>query len=110
MTGDGKPGDASADKAREEFTRNQKESELALTRLEIRAEQRSSNWEEDSGVIHAEALQRVAAREVESDAPPSKASPTVIVLTMVRKFPAWGAVLVALAGIGAYVALKLLGK
>lgn len=106
MTGDGKPGDAIADKWREEFAKGQKETDLALTRLEIRAEQRSQHEEEDTGVIHTRAAERVAAREAESD-PPSKATPTVIVLTMVRKFPAWGAVLVALAAIAAYVTLKL---
>lgn len=43
----------------------------------------------------------------ESDAePPPKLSPLAIAWLLVRKFPPWGAVLVALAGIGAYVALR----
>lgn len=110
MTGDTKPGDALADKARDEFDRNRRERELAIERLKIRAEMRSApDLEEDTGVIHREALTRQAAqRRPESD-PPSKVSPLVIVLTVVRKFPAWGSVLVALAAIAAYVALKLRG-
>jgi hypothetical protein len=110
MTGDDKPGAASADKWRETFEQNQKETDLALTRLEIRAEQRSApDVEEDSAVIHKEALQRVAAREVDTDAPPSKASPTVIVLTVVRKLP-WPALMfLGVAGLAAYVFLKLHG-
>ena len=108
MTGDGKPGDASADKHRETFERNRKATDLALTRLEVRAEQRSEGGEEeDTGVIHVKAAQIVAQRAADSDSPPSKASPMVIVLTVVRKFPAWGAVLVAVVAIVAYVVLKL---
>lgn len=38
--------------------------------------------------------------------PPSKVSPLVIVLTVAKKFPAWGAVIVALAAIAAYVFLQ----
>lgn len=46
-------------------------------------------------------------RKVESDpAPPSKVSPLGIAWLLVRKFPPWGAVLVALAGIAAYVLLR----
>ena len=112
MTGDGKPGNASADRKREEFEKNRKETDLALTRLEVRAEQRSEHGEEeeDTGVIHVKAAQIVAKREAESDAPPSKASPTVIVLTVVRKMP-WPALAFLLAlGMAAYVFLKLHGK
>jgi hypothetical protein len=106
MTGESKPGDAVADKARDEFDKNRRERELAIERLRIRAEMRSENFEEDSKVIHAEADRRVSEREG-SEPPPSKVSPLVIVLTVVRKFPQWGAVLVALAAIAAYVALRL---
>jgi hypothetical protein len=38
--------------------------------------------------------------------PPSKVSPVTVVFVAVRKMPPWGVVLVALAGIAAYVALK----
>lgn len=103
MTGGDKPGDASADKWRETFQANRTDTDLALTRLEIRAEQRSVGDEEDSAVIYVEAAKRVAER-IES-IPPSKASPAVIVLTVVRKFPAWGAVIVALSVVAAYVFL-----
>jgi hypothetical protein len=44
-------------------------------------------------------------RKVESEAPPSKVAPLTIVWVIVRKFPPWGAVAVALAGIVAYVLL-----
>lgn len=104
MTGDSKPGDAVADKWRDTFEKNRKESDLPLTRLEIRAEQRSSNELEDTGVIHLKAEERMALKALDSDPPASKATPTVIVLTLVRKIPTgWGAVVVVLAGIAAYV-------
>lgn len=110
MTGDSKPGDALADKWRDVFDRNRRERELAVARLEIRAEQRSApDVEEDTGVIHREALARQAAQRSGSD-PPSKVSPLVIVLTVVRKFPAWGSVLVALAAIAALTYLYATGR
>lgn len=108
MTGEGKPGNASADKLREEFERRRKESDLSLTRLEVRADMKSAGEEELSDVIDRETLERQRAKDTSESEPPSKASPTVIVHTMVRKFPAWGAVIVALAAIAAYVALELL--
>jgi hypothetical protein len=42
----------------------------------------------------------------ESEPPPSKLSPLVVVWVVARKFPPWGAVIVALAGIAAYVMLR----
>lgn len=108
MTGDTKPGDAVADKWSDTFNKNRRETDLALTRLEVRAEQRSENFEEDTGVIHMTADQRVAER-AKSDPPPENVSPLVIVFTVAKKFPAWGAVIVALAAIAAYVVLKLRG-
>ncbi len=111
MTGDKERGDAAADKWRDTFEKNRRESDLSLTRLEIRAEQRSEHGEEeDTGVIHLRAQERVAARKSDSDAPPSKVSPLVIVLTVVRKFPAWGSVLVALAAIAALTYLYATGR
>lgn len=112
MTGDSKRGDAAADKWRETFDRNRRETDVSLTRLEIRAEQRSEHgFEEDTGVIHLQADQRVAERaKTDSEAPPSKVSPLVIVLTVVRKFPAWGSVLVALAAIAALTYLYATGR
>lgn len=41
-----------------------------------------------------------------SSAPPSKLSHLAIAWLMVKKFPPWGAVIVALAGIAAYVLLR----
>jgi hypothetical protein len=111
MTGDSKPGDAVADKWRDVFDRNRRERELAVARLEVRAEQRSApDVEENTGVIHREALARQAQREAERSADSSPPRPTVlhVTLAVARKFPPWGAVLVALAAIAAYVALRLL--
>lgn len=103
-SGGEKPGDAKADLTREVFARNDDALDNAITRLEIRADMKSLGEEEISAVIDQRALE--VQRQKESD-PPSKATPMVVVLTVVRKFPAWGAVLVALAAIAAYVVLKL---
>lgn len=103
-----KPGDALADKARDEFDKNRRERELSIERLKVRAEIRSSpDEEEDTGVINLRAQQNMAAREPEN----TPARPTVlhVTLTLARKFPPWGAVLVALAAIVAYVLLRLQG-
>lgn len=104
MTGETKPGDAVADKWRETFEKNRRETDLALTRLEVRAEQRSADFEEDSAVIHMEAEQRVAAR-TGSD-PPKAAKGIVHVLNAV-KTPAQA--IVALAIVVAIVVLILHG-
>lgn len=64
-----KPGDAIGDKAREEFDANRKERELAIERLRIRAEMRSEEEIEDSGVIHMRAEERQKQKESE---PPTK--------------------------------------
>jgi hypothetical protein len=113
MTGDSKPGDAVADKWRDVFDRNRRERELAVARLEVRAEQRSApDVEENTGVIHREALERQAQREAEraaADSSPPRPTVLHVTLAVARKFPPWGAVLVALAAIAAYVALRLLG-
>lgn len=112
MTGGGKPGDAKADRARDEFTRNQRERERSIERLRVRAEMRSEHEEEDTGVVHLRAEERLALREAaHSSAPPSahKVTAWVIVWTVARKFPPMGAVLVALASIAAYVYLRARG-
>jgi hypothetical protein len=103
MTGDSKPGDAVADKWSEEFEKNRKDTDLALTRLEVRADLKSSGEEELSDVIDQETLARQAAK---SDTPAS-ANPMIVVLTIAKKFPPMGAVIVALALIAAYVLLHL---
>ncbi len=104
MTGEGNPGDASSSKWKETFEKLRKESDASLTRLEVRAELKSAGEEELSDVIDRETLERQRVKE--ESVPPSKATPTVVVLTLVRKIPTgWGAVIVVLAGIAAYVFL-----
>ena len=109
--GEEKPGDALADRFREQFAKDRREEDIALIRLEVRAEKRSHGDDEISEVIHQEALERRAKKE--SEPPLSKASYLMIVLTVVKKFPAWGSVVVAtvvaLALITAYVILTLRG-
>jgi hypothetical protein len=93
--GSTKPGDALADKARDEFDRNRRERELAIARLEIRAEQRSApDIEEDTGVIHREALERQARREPRTDPPSGHAQQGV---ALVRSVKTWQQTIVALA-------------
>lgn len=88
---------------REEYAPLDRERALAIERVRVRAELKSIGEDEpDTGRIEVEALRRTEG----SDPPPSKANPMVIVLTVVKKFPAWGAVIVALAVIGAYVYLQ----
>lgn len=103
MTSDEKRGDAVADQWRERFSKGRRETDLALTELDVRAEQKSMNLEEDSAVIHREALERQNRKDSE---PPAKAGVLVIVQTVARKFPPWGAVIVALAALAAYVYLQ----
>ncbi len=98
-----KPGDAVGDKWLDTFEKHRKATDAALTRLEVRADMKSMGEEEVSSVIDQRALEVQRERE-ES---PEKAGPLVIVLTVVRKFPPWGAVLIGLAAIAAYVALQL---
>lgn len=100
----GRRGDASVDRWRERFERERMDAEVKTERLTRRAELRSAGEEEISEVIHQEALER--QRKKESEPPPSKATPLVVVLTVARKFPPWGAVVVALAAIAAWVFLK----
>ncbi len=104
MTGDSKRGDAVADKWRETFQRNRRETDVTLTRLEVRAEQRSADFEEDSAVIHMEADKRVASRA--GSEPPKGAKGIVAVLNAV-KTPAQA--IVALAIVVALVVLILHG-
>jgi hypothetical protein len=48
----------------------------------------------------------IQLRAQPSDAPGSKPSPVQVVFTVVKKFPPWGAVIVALAALAAYVYLQ----
>ena len=109
MTGDKERGDAVADKWRDRFEKAQRETDNALTRLDVRADMKSIGEDEISEVIDQRVLE--AQRRKESDPPSGKVSPLVIIFTVVRKFPAWGAVIVALAAIAAYVYLhRLAGR
>ena len=80
MTGDSKPGNASADKWRERFEHGRQKSEASLTRLEVRAEMKSHGEEEISAVIDERTLE--AQRRKASEAPGKEklwAIPVVIV-------------------------------
>lgn len=100
--GEAKPGEALADKWREQFEKDRREEELALTRLEVRADMKSMGEDEISEVID----QRTLERHKKDSEPPAKAGVLVIVQTVARKFPPWGAVIVALAALAAYVYLQ----
>lgn len=103
MTGDTKPGDALADRARDEFDKNRKARELAVERLKIRAEMRSEHGEEeDTGVIHLRADERVA----KGSDPPKIARGIVHILDAI-KTPAQVLALAIL--VGALVGLILHG-
>jgi hypothetical protein len=105
VTGDTKPGDALADKVRDEFDRNRKERERSIERLKIRAEMRSEHGEEeDTGVIHLRAEERLAAR---ADSDPPKAAKGVVAVLNAVKTPVQA--IVALAIIVAIVVLILHG-
>lgn len=108
MTGDSKPGDAVADQTRDEFDKNRRARELAVERLQVRAEMKSEHEEEDTLVINTRAAENVAKRNT-SDAPPSKTGLISIALTFANGFPAWGKVIVAVVAIIGYVVLKLAG-
>lgn len=82
MTGDKDRGNAVADKWRETFEKHRRDSDLSLTRLDVRAEQQSANFEEDSVIIQTEAGRRVDAR-MGSD-PPKVAKGIVYVLNAVK--------------------------
>lgn len=106
MTGDTKPGDALADQARDEFEKNRKERELAILRLEFRAQMRSDpDEEEDTGVIHQRALE--AQRRQESEPPSGKVRVATAVLKLLPE--GWGRVIVVLAGIAALTFLAARG-
>ncbi len=87
------------DAAREALQESRKATEL----LEY-----SADYDEDTGRTEVTVnLQQPSHPELKIDeVPASKVSPLVIVLTVARKFPAWGAVIVALAAIAAYVYLN----
>ncbi len=107
MTGESKPGIASADKWRERFEHNRKKSESALTRLEVRAEMKSAGEEEISAVIDERTLE---AQRRKSSAPPGKdklwAIPVVIVRRVSPTALAWLAALALILGALVYILTK----
>jgi len=103
--GETKHGDASADKWRERFEKLRREDDRGNDRLEVRAEMKSMGEDEVSAVIDQRALEKQQQRE-KSDPPPSKSSPLIVVLTVAKKFPPWGAVIVALAALATWAYVK----
>lgn len=99
--GEAKPGEALADKWRERFEKDRREEELALTRLDVRADMKSMGEDEISEVIDQRALER---HKKDSDAPPSGHSK--IAISLVKAVKGWPQALVAL-GIIALVAFWL---
>lgn len=101
---DDKRGDAVADQQREKFLKARRETDLALTELDIRADRRSQDFEEDSAVILQEALER--QRKKESDPPSGKAKAAGYILKLLPE--GYGRVIVVLAVIAAVT--YLVGK
>lgn len=93
MTGDGKPGDAVTDKWREVFEKNRRETEVSLTRLEVRSDMKSMGEDEISSVIDQRTLE--AQRKKESEPPTSGYGGQAIMF--VRSVKAWPQVIVALS-------------
>jgi hypothetical protein len=91
---DDKRGDAVADQQREKFLKGRRETDLALTELDIRADRRSQDFDEDSAVILQEALER--QKKKESDPPSGKAKAAATILKLLPE--GWGRVIVVLAG------------
>lgn len=67
----------------------------------------SADFDEDTGRTEVTVnLQQPSQPEIKVSEPADKTSPIHVVFTVVRKFPPWGAVIVALAALAAYVYLK----
>jgi len=101
MTGEPKRGDAAADKWRDTFEKNRRETDNALTRLDVRADMKSFGEEEISEVIDQRALE---AQRRQDDAKPE--SRIIGVLNVALGFKQWPqvialAILVA-GGLAAY--------
>jgi hypothetical protein len=107
MTGETKPGEATADKWRERFEHNRQESESSLTRLEVRVDMKLKGEEEISAVIDERTLE--AQRRKASD-PPTKdklwAIPVVIVRRVSPTALAWLAALALILGAAVYIFTK----
>lgn len=100
-----KPGDAVADRARDEFDRNRRERDLATEKLRQRADMRSNpDEEEDTGVIELRAREALATKP-DSDAP--KAAKGIATVLNAVRTPAQA--IVAVAIVVAIVVLILQG-
>lgn len=62
MTGDKERGDAAADKWRDTFEKSRRETDNALTRLDVRADMKSMGEDEISEVIDQRALEAQQAK------------------------------------------------
>ncbi len=100
--GSTKPGDASADKWRDVFDKHRKESDAALTRLEVRAEMKSQGEEEISSVIDQRALE--AQRRKESSPPDYATQATWFVRAIKSPWQALVGIVLIIAALLAYVA------
>lgn len=85
MSSDDKRGDAVADAQRERFAKGRRESDLALTELEVRAEMKSMGEDETTDVIQREALER---QKKKGSDPPSQRGPWAI-LTIPLRIKSW---------------------
>lgn len=100
-----KPGDAVADRSRDEMRQLERGFENAVQKLHIRADMRSNpDEQEDTGVIERRALE--AQRKKDSEPPSGRAKAATAVLKLLPE--GWGRVIVVLAGIAA--ATYLAGK
>lgn len=101
-SGSDAPGRARADRLREEYEKNRRERDLANERLKVRAELKSITDEEpDTGVVHAEAVHRIAAAK--SEPAPALVSAGTKILKAVQSPVQLGA-LAILAALLAFVA------
>lgn len=86
---------------------------LEAARSELAKLRDADDWDEPTGRTEVNVI-------MQQPTPPQPSQPQIevqqespgvlkVVFTVVQKFPAWGAVLVALAAIAAYVVLKLRG-
>jgi hypothetical protein len=106
MTGNGKPGDAKADVAREKFESNDRILDGAIMKLEFRAEMKSAGEEEISSVIDQRVLE---AQRRKSSLPPKDklwAIPVVIVRRVSPTALAWLAALALILGAVVYILTK----
>lgn len=109
-SGSDSPERARADLLANKYAKNREERERANARLEVRAEMRSSNELEDTGVINLRAEDAMKLKQAaEQSEPPAKLSAWTVVYLAAKRSPPWGIVIVLCALIAAYTMLKLKG-